>query len=219
MQHLTYVISDDIKIPAHVTRGAYTTPVWIQKHWEDGEYADYIRRNGCGHCCAAMALCLHGVQINPYEEYELCRALWGAPRAEDPYCQDHFASISGITKIMAHFGVPAEYFGVPHGGSDAAAEKIENYLREGKLVIFWSSPKRYPDNPFSSGSHYVLAAGITAEGKILIANSGSRTTAKNGIHLTDRATIARALFEGSTPEECTWGRRPLPLSGGCAVIG
>ena len=61
---VTYAFTDNPSIPAVVTRGVYSTPVWLQQDWEDGEFACYIRGNGCGHCCIAMAANLHGVKID-----------------------------------------------------------------------------------------------------------------------------------------------------------
>lgn len=217
--YASYHYTGNENIPAHVTVNGHTTPVWIQQKWESGAYAEYIRKNGCGHCCTAMALNLHGVTVDPHEEFELCMHLWGKPQPDEPHCQEHYASVSGIVKIMAHFGIPAQYSGVPKGGSADAAVAIEAHLHAGRQVILWSSPQRFPDNPFSPGSHYILAVGFTPDGQILIANSSARAVTADGIQLTDRETLSRALFEGSAPLDCTWGRRPLPLSGGYAVIG
>ncbi len=98
MANLTYKFTGNKKIPAEITLNEHLTPVWIQQKWEIGDYAEYIRRNGCGHCCTAMALNLNGVKITPHEEFELCRRLWGESRMYEPFDEDNFISASGIVK-------------------------------------------------------------------------------------------------------------------------
>ena len=220
MTHATYFLTGDERIPAKVAVNGYSSPVWIQQKWEDGEYARYIQRNGCGHSCTAMALNLNGIKITPYEEFMLCRQRWGNPRTEEPYNEDNFISASGIVKIINSFDVAAQCFGVAMGKSYEAAKHIEDMLLNGKQVIFWSHPsEKLANNPFSKGEHYVLAVGICENGKILIANSSLRGTAKNGIQLVELGTIAKALYEGCEPYDFTWGRYPLENSGGYVVAG
>ena len=215
-----YTLTANELTPAIVSLGKYSTPVWIQQRWQDGEYAVYIRNNGCGHCCTAMALNLSGIKITPYEEYVHCRKLWGEPRRDDENKEDNFMSVSGIVKVLSSFGVKAEYFGVPVGKTKEAAEHIESSLKCGKLVIFWSAlSSKLADNPFSPGHHYVLAVGIDGEGRIIIANSSSRSKAVNGIQYTDTETIAKALMEGCKPLDYTWGRHNLNHSSGYVVVG
>ena len=55
MNFVTFKYTGSEAIPAEVTLGEHTTPVWIQQKWEEGQYAEYVRKNGCGHCCTAMA--------------------------------------------------------------------------------------------------------------------------------------------------------------------
>lgn len=220
MPHATYVFTDNEKIPAKVTVNGYSTPVWFQQKWEEGEYAQYIQRNGCGHCCTAMALNLNGIKITPYDEFVLCRKMWGNPRMEEPFNEDNFISASGIVKIINSFDVPAQCFGVMQGKSYEAAKHMEDMLLNGKQVIFWSHPsEKLENNPFSPGEHYVLAVGIGENGKILIANSSMRSAAKNGIQFTDPETIEKVLFEGCAPADLTWGRYPLEISGGYVIVG
>lgn len=215
-----YIFTGDKKIPAEVTLKEYTTPVWIQQKWEQGEYAQYIQKCGCGHCCTAMALNLNGIKINPHEEFTLCREMWGEPRYKEPLDEDNFISASGIVKIISSFGIAAQCFGVPEGRCDAAARHIEDMLKIGKQVILWSAPSdKLPNNPFSPGEHYVLAVGINEDGSILIANSSERSDAKDGIQHTDCETIAKVLREGCDPQDFTWGRYDLKHSGGYVVIG
>ena len=212
-----YIFTDNEKIPAIITVGEYSSPVFIQQLWDEGEYASFIRYNGCGHCCAAMALNLCGVNITPYEEFLLCRKMWGVPDEQNG--EYNYQSVSGISKVMGHFGIKCEHFGVPKGKSRDAAKHIEDSLKDGKLVIFWSHPsEKMKDNPFSTGEHYVLAFGIDENGKVLIANSSNRTN-KNGVQITDIETVEKALYEGADPKDFTWGRADLASTGGYVIIG
>lgn len=216
-----YTLTANELTPAIVSLGKYSTPVWIQQNWQEGEYAVYIRNNGCGHCCTAMALNLFGVKITPYEEFVHCRKLWGEPRKDDEHKEDNFMSISGIVKVLSSFGVKAQNFGVPAGKTDEEKARIREALDDGKLVIICSFPgPKLPDNPFSPGAHYVLAVGFDENGRILVANSSSRSAAENGIQFTDIDTLVNALKEGCVPpDDITWGRNIVSTQGGYVIVG
>lgn len=210
---------------SYVALGRMRTPVWQQQCWGEGEYAEFIVRNGCGHCCAAMALTMHGIAINPHGEYALCRELWGAPRElrrpdGTKEGQGNFQSNAGIVKMLRHHGVPAEGFGVPSQG--AAREHIDGALRRGRLVIFESHPTAdFPDNPFSTGEHWVMAVGYTEDGRVLVANSSVKAS-KTGVDIVSLDTVVRALYLGSEPDgEMTWGewRDDFKSGTGYIVVG
>ena len=206
MQYVTYeMIEKPEMVPVIVSFGGESTPVWWQGLWTTGEYQEFVRKNGCGHCCTAMALNLHGIKIDPHEEFTLCRKLWGEPDREREFPQGNYQTVTGITKILRYHGVRAECFGVPT--REAAAAHIEQMLKAGKQVIFWSNPNEdFPENPFSAGEHYVMAVGYTEQGDVFVANS-SRLRSATGFHLTDVQTISRALFLGSQPADTTWGEK------------
>ena len=143
--------------------------------------------------------------ITPHEEFTLCRKLWGEPNREQEFPQGNYQTVSGITKILNHHGVKAACFGVP--SRESAAVHIEQMLKAGKQVIFWSNPNAdFPENPFSFGEHYVMAVGYTEDGQILVANSSQRK-APIGVQTVDITTIVRALFLGSAPTDKTWGEK------------
>ena len=205
MTYATYKIIGTELIPSKVFLGDASTPVWHQAKWSEGEYEEFVRKNGCGHCCAAMALNLHGVSITPHEEFTLCRKLWGEPNREQEFPQGNYQTVQGIAKILRHHGVPAECFGVPT--REHAAAHIESVLREGKQVIFWSAPREdFPENPFSTGAHYVMAVGYTEKGEILIANS-SQKKAPDGVQTVNVDIIAKALYLGAESTDKTWGEK------------
>ncbi len=214
MEYASYKIIDNELIPSIVTLGDGSTPVWRQGRWSEGEYQQFVRGNGCGHCCTAMALNLHGIKIDPHEEFTLCMKLWGEPVLP----QRGYQTVSGITKILGYHGVKAECFGVP--SREEATAGIEEALKNGKQVIFWSHPNEdFPENPFSTGEHYVMAVGYTEDGKILVANS-SEKRAPTGVQLVDVDTIAKALLLGASPEDMTWGERgPRERCSGYVMVG
>ena len=217
MEYAEYKLTNDDFIPAIVTLGEKSTPVWRQNRWETGEYRDYVRNNGCGHCCAAMALNLYGVKTDPHGEYSLCRKLWGAPDKQREHPQGNYQSVSGITKILKHYGVKAEYFGVPD--LESVEKHIDKSLKEGKQVIFWShSTPAFTENPFSKNEHYVMAVGYTRDNKILVANSSEAWT-KEGVQLVEMNSILRALFFGAEPIDTTWGQDGFEMCAGYVVVG
>ena len=202
-----FTFHDDAKIPVTVTKGEYSTPVWIQTAWEEGEFSVYIQKNGCGHCSCAMAARLCGVpDITPYTEYENCRRLWGIPNADEG--RYHWLCFGGVVESLKSYGVEAEAFGVPAGKQSEAVEDICRALSEGKLVIFCSLPLT-PDNPFSSGAHYVLFVGLTEDGRVLVANSSLKArTETPGAQTVTRGEIENALYpHGCEPngKGLTWG--------------
>ncbi len=218
MSYASYEFIATDLVHAVVSVNGESTPVWRQALWSTGEYQEFVRKNGCGHCCAAMALHLHGIKIDPHEEFTLCRKLWGEPVREQEFPQGNYQTVAGITKILRHHGVPAEYCGVPT--REEAAARIDAALKAGKQVIFWSNPNEdFPENPFSFGEHYVIAVGYTEEGKILVANS-SRLKAPEGVQFVDIDTIARALFLGAAPDDRTWGQKGIHVHcAGYVVVG
>lgn len=204
---LGYTLLDgEALVPATVRRGRYETPVWIQSRWEEGEYAIYIQRNGCGHCSVAMAARLLGVRdVTPYTEYEGCRALFGPP--SDKRDEGHFLSPRGVALSLLGLGLDAEVHPYPKADREAAVDAILAALGEGKLVIFLSFPET-PDNPFSSGAHYVLLCGLLEDGRVLVANSSTKAVTDTlGIQTVTREQLARAIPEagGVIGASDTWG--------------
>lgn len=214
MDRITVVRTGDEKAPSIVTKGCFSTPVWTQALWDEGPDCFYIHRNGCGHCCAAMALRLTGVDANPASEYAECLSLWGQP--DEAAGQDHFQTVGGIVSILARHGIRAEAKGV--ADRSAAAADILSQLRGGGMVIFWSNPREGVFNPFSPFEHYVLAAGLTEDGRAVILNSGI-IPGTDGVQLESMRTVEDALFEGATASLSGWGREDrLPECGGYVLI-
>lgn len=223
MEYVTFVNTGDKKIPAIVTVGNCSTPVWSQAEWTDGEYYKVINGSGCGHTCVAMALRLMGVEdVDPHSEYVNCREMWGAPKktGDESTNQYAFLSVSGVEKSVRSYGVPAKAYGVEKGGLAKAVDNMIEALKQGKVVIFDSMPN-FPDNPFSTGAHYVLLCGITKEGKILVANSGSKGKFDfPGINLVVREVLEKAMIEDTFVSDMTWWQIiPVREKYGYVIVG
>ena len=223
MKNPTYKFSNNPLIPAQIEHNGKTTPIWMQQRWQDGKYAVYVRQNGCGHCCASMICNLLGVEMNPHKHIEHCVNLWGEPSvAPSGNKQYYFLSITGFAKSLNSLGLKCEFYGHKNQGVDNAINHIYNALKQGKLVSFISSPsKNFPNNPFSIGDHYVLAVGITENGKILIANSSTNGIfdISEGVQEVDLETIKKALNPIAEPIDRTWGElEDLHLGIGYLVI-
>lgn len=210
----SYEKTDDPRAPALVRVNGRETPVWIQALWEGGPDEEYIHRNGCGHCCAAMAARLHGIDgFDPAKEYARCLELWGEPQGK----QGHYQTVRGIACILQSLGIPAEAVGVPktEPRDGSLRRRIAEALRDGKQVILWShpAPGRREENPFSPNEHYVMACGYDAEGNIVIANS------RSGAQLCDIGTVMDCLYYGSEPTAETWGDGPHDRCAGVVFVG
>lgn len=200
-------LTSDALCPATVEKGDCMTPVWIQQEWQEGEFACYIQKNGCGHCCATMALRLSGIpDITPHDEYVHCRALWGEP--DEAQGQNHFLSVAGVEASLRSYGVNAKAYGFAAGQRTDAVAHILAELRAGNLVLFHSLPL-LPDNPFSPGAHYVLFVGLSEDGRVMVANSSRRArTDTPGVQLVTAQDIEGALSpDGCDPHvhSLTWG--------------
>ncbi|MBE5744434.1 MAG: hypothetical protein E7358_07005 [Clostridiales bacterium] len=223
MKYPTYKFFDDKLIPAQVELNNKTTPVWMQQRWQDGKYAVYVRQNGCGHCCASIICNLLGVEMTPYKHIEHCVKLWGEPSISPSGNQQYyFLSITGLSESLNSLGIPCKFYGHKNQGVDKAVNHIYESLKQGKQVIFISSPSDdFPNNPFSKGDHYVLAVGLTEGGKILIANSSTNGIYDigEGIQEVDLETIKRSLNPIAEPIYRTWGElEDLHLGIGYIVI-
>ena len=149
MEYATFKNTGDKKIPAIVTVGNRSTPVWAQAEWTDGEYYKVINGSGCGHTCVAMALRLMGVEdIDPHKEYVHCRSIWGAPKktGDERTNQYAFLSVSGVEKVINSYGVTAKAYGVEKNSIQKAVSHMIEALKNGKVVVF-DSVANFPDNP------------------------------------------------------------------------
>ncbi len=81
--------------------------------------------------------------------------------------------VSGSGTAHAFFPKAASYYGIEYEYLNYSKQTVINALKEGKMIIC-TMGKGY----FSRGGHYITLRGITADGKILIADTYSEENTK-----------------------------------------
>lgn len=124
-------------------------PQWGQKEYSGGSYAG----NACGATSPAMVIATwKDKSINPYIVGEWIKA------NSTPY------NANEMPKILNNWGVKGELlFAYQKPPSDIKA-KIDTALQSGNMVIVSGAGSK----PFTSGGHFIVLRGITADGQYLI---------------------------------------------------
>ncbi|MEO5950670.1 MAG: phage tail tip lysozyme [Candidatus Saccharimonadales bacterium] len=124
-------------------------PQWGQKEYSGGSYAG----NACGATSPAMVIATwKDKSINPYIVGEWIKA------NSTPY------NANEMPKILANWGVKGELqFAYSPPPSDIKL-KIDSALKSGNMVIVSGAGAK----PFTSGGHFIVLRGITADGQYLI---------------------------------------------------
>jgi len=130
----------------------------LDARWADVSYGltGTIGRAGCGPTALAIAVSsLTGTAVDPVQ-----MSRWS-------YEHDYYLEGSGsyhalIPNGAAHFGVAEE------GATAADAQKIVDALADGKLVVAIMGKGH-----FTKSGHFIVLRGVTAEGKILVADPAS----------------------------------------------
>lgn len=163
-----------------VTLNGKTVSV-INQHHVTGTYAAQIAKNGCGACCAAMALTLMGKKVTPANVIGKGVALWGE------WKKSCTLSGIGIQTIIKKYGYKAKYYKVSTLNRPAIKRTINKALKAGRPVICWTG------RGFSSGDHYVLAVGYNKLGRVVVANSGKR----GPVNIVTLDALCKTLKEGN----------------------
>lgn len=153
----------------------------INQHHVTGTYAAQIAKNGCGACCAAMALTLMGKKATPANVIGKGVALWGK------WKKSCTLSGIGIQTIIKKYGYKAKYYKVSTLNRPAIKRTINKALKAGRPVICWTG------RGFSSGDHYVLAVGYNKLGRVVVANSGKR----GPVNIVTLDALCKTLKEGN----------------------
>jgi hypothetical protein len=91
----------------------------------------------------------------------------------------------------AHFGLAVE------GAAASEAQKIVDALASGQLVVAIMGPGQ-----FTKGGHFIVLRGVTAEGKILVADPASRSRSEQTWDLAVVLTEARKGAAAGGPFWC-----------------
>jgi hypothetical protein len=130
----------------------------LDARWADTAYGltGTIGRSGCGPTALAIAVSsLTGTAVDPVQ-----MSRWSY---ENGYYLEGSGSYHALIPDGAtHFGVASE------GATAADAQKIVDALAGGKLVIAIMGKGH-----FTSSGHFIVLRGVTAEGKILVADPAS----------------------------------------------
>jgi hypothetical protein len=132
----------------------------FDSRWKDKPYGKQgtIGSSGCGPSSLAIAVStLSGQKIDPEH-----MANWAY--ANGYKCEGNGSYHSLIPEGAAHFGLTVDYAGTKE------AQKIVDALASGKLVVAIMSAGH-----FTKGGHFIVLRGITAEGKILVADPASQS--------------------------------------------
>jgi hypothetical protein len=132
----------------------------LDSRWKDEPYGKQgtIGSSGCGPTGLSMAVStLSGRTAGPEQ-----MANWAYQNGYK--CEGNGSYHSLIPDGAKHFGLTVDCAGVKDG------QKIVDSLASGKLVIAIMSAGH-----FTKGGHFIVLRGVTAEGKILVADPASRS--------------------------------------------
>jgi len=143
------------------TDGATTVHYYSQldSRWKDQPYGlDTIGPAGCGPTSLAMAVTsLTGKTVDPLQ-----MANWAY--AHGYKCEGSGSYHSLIPDGARYFGLTVDY------ASPDEPQKIVDALASGKLIIAIMSKGH-----FTKGGHFIILRGVTADGKILVADPASQS--------------------------------------------
>jgi hypothetical protein len=132
----------------------------FDSRWKDKPYGQQgtIGSSGCGPASLAIAVStLSGRTVDPEQ-----MANWAY--ANGYKCEGNGSYHSLIPEGAAHFGLMVDY------ASPNEPQKIADALASGKLVAAIMSAGH-----FTKGGHFIVLRGVTADGKILVADPASQS--------------------------------------------
>jgi hypothetical protein len=132
----------------------------FDSRWKDKPYGTQgtIGSSGCGPSSLSIAVStLSGQTVDPEH-----MAAWAYQNGYK--CEGNGSYHSLIPEGAAHFGLTVGYAGVNE------PQKIVDALASGKLIVAIMSAGH-----FTKGGHFIVLRGVTAEGKILVADPASQT--------------------------------------------
>lgn len=192
-----------------VKLGDKSTTVWDQ-HKCTGDWSHELDKHGCGICCAAMANNLkNDKQTTPEKLMSLAVKKLGERKSGETYA----ISTNGIVTILKDVGCSAHRLLVTNSSRDEIKKQIKDALKNAKPVICWTYPHATGD-PFGDGHHYVLAVGLTKDGKVVVANNGSR----GPTHVVDVDELCKYLYRYCNGKDHGW-LHSAAGSAGVVVVG
>ncbi|MDL2274256.1 C39 family peptidase [Oscillospiraceae bacterium OttesenSCG-928-G22] len=155
----------------------------LDSRWKDIAYGDgTIGRSGCGPTALAIAVSsLTDTAIDPVQ-----MSRWAYDNGYKAYGNGSYLSL--IPEGAAHFGLAVDY------ADRTQAQKVVDALASGNLVIAIMTKGH-----FTSGGHFIVLRGVTAEGKILVADPSSKSRSEQEWPLSIIVDEARKTSGTSGP--------------------
>ncbi|MDR2089115.1 MAG: C39 family peptidase [Clostridiales Family XIII bacterium] len=141
----------------------------FDSRWSDAPYGRLgtIGSSGCGPTSLAIAVStLSGRTVDPVQTAD-----WAYRNGHK--CEGNGSYHSLIPEGAAHFGLTVDFA----GKSDA--QKIVDALAAGKLIVAIMTAGH-----FTKGGHFIVLRGVTAEGKILVADPASKSRSEEAWDLS-----------------------------------
>ena len=149
--------------------------------WRSVPYGNGLMKDkGCGPAAMAIVIStLTGENVTPQmtAEFAMSRGY---------YVQDRGTSHGLPSAAAANWGLSAERV------NREQISHVKNELRQGKLAVVICA-----ENTISTGGHYIVLTGLTADGYFTIADPGSRSRTGNLYSPATIQSYARNLSEGS----------------------
>ena len=132
----------------------------LDDRWKDEPYGQQgtIGSSGCGPTSLAMAV--SSLSAQTVDPVQMCT--WAYNNGYK--CEGNGSYHSLIPEGAKHFGLTVDYAGTKD------KQKIVDALSSGKLIIAIMSKGH-----FTSGGHFIVLRGVTADGKILVADPASKS--------------------------------------------
>ncbi|MDL2274299.1 C39 family peptidase [Oscillospiraceae bacterium OttesenSCG-928-G22] len=131
----------------------------LDNRWKDIPYGDgTIGRSGCGP--TALAIAVSSLTDSAIDPVQL--SAWAYENGYKAYGNGSYLSL--IPEGAAHFGLTVDY------ADRSQAQKVVDALASGKLVVAIMTKGH-----FTSGGHFIVLRGVTADGKILVADPSSKS--------------------------------------------
>ena len=135
-----------------------------------------VKSGGCGVCCASMVVGELGDSTVP-------------PEKMAPYAITVGARVVGGTDMRRLSDAISRDFALEHKESSSIEELLET-LREGGMAICNpSGDTKTRSGIFSNGGHYIVAAGIATDGRIIIYDPGLYSGKYNLPHRKEAVTL------------------------------
>lgn len=156
--------------------------------WGDDPYGYHgtIRSAGCGPSALAMIVTALTGQLHTPKEVAPQAAAHGA-RADNGSYGDKLAETA-----QAEYNLQYQHV----DDSQVTEDNVNNWLSEGKMMLFSVGPYNTEFGPLTGGGHFIAIRGKTSDGKWLTFDSARRDQDRNNRHYTPNDILQAYLTHG-----------------------